>query len=78
VWSLMRRRYGQVVSAASLKERDLWRQRDERPSPKADDPRRKYYRVTSLGEAVSRAEASRLQTLLGLARRKDLLGHGEA
>jgi len=74
-----RLRTGSVYAAlARLQDEGLVSEADERPSEGGDDPRRKYYRVTSLGEAVARAEASRLQTLLGLARRKDLLGHGEA
>jgi DNA-binding PadR family transcriptional regulator len=37
-----------------------------------DDDRRRYFRITRLGEAVARAEALRLQGLLAGAR--DLLG----
>lgn len=33
---------------------------DERPDPALDDERRRYYRMTSLGKGVVRAEARRL------------------
>jgi DNA-binding PadR family transcriptional regulator len=39
-----------------------------------EDERRRYFRVTALGEAVARAEALRLEALLAGAR--DLLGQG--
>jgi len=38
-----------------------------------DDPRRRYYTVTALGQARARAEAQRLEMILGLARDKRLL-----
>jgi DNA-binding PadR family transcriptional regulator len=44
-----------------------------RPARDADDERRKYYRLTSLGRAVLAAEARRLQSALGDARRKKVL-----
>jgi DNA-binding PadR family transcriptional regulator len=40
----------------------------ERPAPELDDERRRYYRITSFGRAVARAEASRLAELIRLAR----------
>jgi DNA-binding PadR family transcriptional regulator len=40
----------------------------ERPVPKLDDERRRYYRITPLGAAVARAEARRLASLVRLAR----------
>jgi DNA-binding PadR family transcriptional regulator len=40
----------------------------ERPAPAEDDERRRYYRITAFGAAVARAEASRLQGLVKLAR----------
>ena len=39
----------------------------ERPSPADDDDRRRYYRLTSYGKAVARAEARRLAGLVRLA-----------
>lgn len=40
---------------------------DERPDPHLDDERRRYYKITSLGQRVVRAEAARLRALLQLA-----------
>ncbi len=37
---------------------------------------RRYYRLTSLGRAVARAEAARLRVLVELARSRDLLPGG--
>jgi DNA-binding PadR family transcriptional regulator len=37
---------------------------DERPDPELDDERRRYYRVTGLGERVVTAEARRLATMI--------------
>jgi DNA-binding PadR family transcriptional regulator len=37
---------------------------DERPDPELDDQRRRYYRITGLGEAVCRAEVRRLSMLI--------------
>src|SRR5215204_390264 len=39
----------------------------------AQDSRRRYYRITSLGRRVVAAEADRLTTVLRLARRRNLL-----
>jgi DNA-binding PadR family transcriptional regulator len=39
-----------------------------RPDPKLDDERRRYYRLTGLGRKVLAAEAERLSTLLRYAR----------
>jgi DNA-binding PadR family transcriptional regulator len=43
-----------------------------RPAPADDDERRRYYRITPLGEAVARAEAERLANLLRTARARGL------
>jgi DNA-binding PadR family transcriptional regulator len=48
----------------------------ERPSRKEDDERRRYYRITTLGRAVARAESSRLADLLALARARGLAPRG--
>ena len=39
-----------------------------------DDERRRYYRLTTLGFAVARAEAARLASLVDAAARRKLLG----
>jgi DNA-binding PadR family transcriptional regulator len=41
---------------------------DERPDPEEDDERRRYYRITTLGRKVARAEAQRLIDLVKMAR----------
>jgi len=46
---------------------------DERPDPRHDDERRRYYRLTKLGRAVAMAEARRLDRLLSDARATGLL-----
>jgi DNA-binding PadR family transcriptional regulator len=46
---------------------------DERPDPALDDERRRYYRMTTLGERVARAEAQRLANAVVAARGKRLL-----
>jgi DNA-binding PadR family transcriptional regulator len=39
-----------------------------RPAPEMDDERRRYYRITPFGTAVTQAEAGRLRNLLKMAR----------
>ena len=46
----------------------------ERPDPTLDDERRRYYRITDVGEAVARAEARRLAALVREARTRKLIG----
>ncbi|HVB59839.1 MAG TPA: PadR family transcriptional regulator [Ktedonobacteraceae bacterium] len=46
---------------------------DERPDPVLDDERRRYYRLTDLGQRVAVAEAQRLEQTLAVARSKSLL-----
>jgi DNA-binding PadR family transcriptional regulator len=45
----------------------------ERPDPKIDDQRRRYYRLTAQGRRVASAEARRLAQLVRVSRRKHLL-----
>jgi len=40
---------------------------DERPDPHLDDERRRYYRITSFGKQVARAEAARMRELAEMA-----------
>jgi DNA-binding PadR family transcriptional regulator len=47
---------------------------DERPDPKLDDERRRYYRLSALGQRVLKAEAARYEGLVSAARAKDLIG----
>ena len=45
---------------------------DERPDPALDDSRRRYYRLTDLGQLVLAAEVERLTSLVQIAQRKNL------
>jgi DNA-binding PadR family transcriptional regulator len=47
---------------------------DERPDPALDDERRRYYRLTGVGQRIVRAEARRYAAVAALARGKKLLG----
>ena len=42
---------------------------DTRPDPDLDDERRRYYRLTGLGQAACKAELDRLSTLLSRSRK---------
>jgi DNA-binding PadR family transcriptional regulator len=57
-----------------LLEAKLIEESDERPDPKLDDERRRYYRLTAVGEQVVRAEARRYEEIVALARGKKLIG----
>lgn len=46
---------------------------DERPDPRIDDRRRRYYRLTRRGRRVAAAEAARLAEAVADARSKRLL-----
>jgi len=58
---------------ARLVQEDLVEESDERPAPDLDDERRRYYRLTPLGQKVASAEARRLAGLLRAARAKKVL-----
>jgi DNA-binding PadR family transcriptional regulator len=45
---------------------------DERPDPALDDSRRRYYRMTALGQRTVRAEAERLEGAVTAARSRRL------
>jgi DNA-binding PadR family transcriptional regulator len=51
---------------------------DERPDPDLDDERRRYYRLTRLGERTAQAEAQRIATALAAARAKHIFAGGKA
>ena len=51
---------------------------DERPDPDMDDQRRRYYRLTGMGQQVLRLEAERLASQVQVARAKNLLAQGLA
>ena len=57
-----------------LLEARLIEESDERPDPKLDDERRRYYRLTGVGEQVVKAEARRYADIVAIAREKKLIG----
>ena len=71
-----RRTHGEVRLSAGTLYRSIQRmleqglivETQERPAPEEDDERRRYYRITPLGESVARAETRRLTELVRLAR----------
>jgi DNA-binding PadR family transcriptional regulator len=48
-------------------DQGLVEEAEERPDPALDDERRRYYRLTGLGERVGAAEQARLRRLLSAA-----------
>lgn len=58
---------------ARLVEQGLIEASSRRPAPDADDERRNYYRITTAGRRVARAEAVRLEALTRAARLGGLL-----
>lgn len=61
------------ASIKRLLEQELIEELAERPDPRHDDERRRYYRLTQLGRKVAMAEARRLERLLSDARATGLL-----
>ena len=57
-----------------LLEAQLIEESDERPDAHLDDERRRYYRLTGVGEQVVRAEANRYSDIVAIARGKKLIG----
>jgi DNA-binding PadR family transcriptional regulator len=72
-----RRTDGQIVlhpgtlyrALSRLLDQGLIEELDERPAGEHDDERRRYYRLTPLGQAVARAEVERLSSQVTAARR---------
>jgi DNA-binding PadR family transcriptional regulator len=57
-----------------LLEARMIEESDQRPDPDLDDERRRYYRLTALGQRAVRAEALRYADIVAVARRKRLIG----
>lgn len=55
-------------SIQRMLEQGLIEELTERPAPELDDERRRYYRITTFGREVARAETARLAALVRLAR----------
>ncbi len=53
-----------------LMDEDLIQESERRRDPALDDPRRRYYRLTSFGRRVLNAESARLEELVRLVRAK--------
>jgi DNA-binding PadR family transcriptional regulator len=51
----------------------LIKETDERPDPALDDERRRYYRLSGLGQRALRLEAERLENQVNVARLKQVL-----
>lgn len=56
-----------------LLKQKLIEELDERPDPALNDERRRYYRLTEVGQQVLRAEATRLARMVEQAQAKQLL-----
>ena len=56
-----------------LLKQNLIEETDERPDPELNDERRRYYRLTELGERAVSAEAERLARLVRQAQYKNVL-----
>ncbi|GAP21832.1 PadR family transcriptional regulator [Leptolinea tardivitalis] len=52
---------------------NLIEESDERPDPELDDERRRYYRMSGLGQKVLQAECKRLDQAVAVARQKQIL-----
>jgi DNA-binding PadR family transcriptional regulator len=55
-------------SIQRMLEQGLIEEVRDRPAPELDDERRRYYRITTFGRAVAKAETRRLAQMLKLAR----------
>jgi DNA-binding PadR family transcriptional regulator len=51
-------------SIKRLIEAELIEESDQRPAPELDDPRRRYYRLTTLGRRVLGVECERMEDLV--------------
>jgi len=63
--------YGTIKRLLEIR---LIEESDERPDPRLDDERRRYYRLSALGQRVARAEAQRYAAMVEVARGKRLIG----
>lgn len=59
-----------------LLDAGLIEESSDRPEPDADDPRRRYYRISSRGRRRIASDAESLNALLGAARNKGILPSG--
>jgi DNA-binding PadR family transcriptional regulator len=59
-------------SIQRMLEQGLIDETDDRPAPELDDERRRYYRISTFGAAVARAETHRMAQLVRMARTQGL------
>lgn len=59
-------------SIKRMLEAELIREAEEKPDPKLDDERRKYYTITELGKKLLSKELTRYQNITDLARNKGI------
>ena len=57
-----------------LLKAELIEESEERPDPQLDDERRRYYRLSGVGQRVIRAEAQRYAEMAAVVRGKKLIG----
>ncbi len=62
--------YGTIKRLLEIR---LIEESEERPDPRLDDERRRYYRLSGMGQLVVRAEAGRYAAMVEVARGKRLL-----
>lgn len=60
-------------SIRTMLDGKLIEESDERPDPASNDERRRYYRLTDLGIKVLSDEVERLESLVKVARQKNVL-----
>jgi DNA-binding PadR family transcriptional regulator len=63
-------------SLKQMEERGWVVEAEERPEPRLDDERRRYYRLTDLGRRVTLAELERLEGLVRAGRSKGFASSG--
>jgi DNA-binding PadR family transcriptional regulator len=62
--------YGTIKRLLDMR---LIEESDERPDPRLDDERRRYYQLSGMGQRVVRAEAQRYVAMVEVARGKKLI-----
>lgn len=60
-------------SIRTMLDGKLIKELDERPDPELDDERRRYYRLTDFGAKVLSDEVGRLESLLKVVRKNNIL-----
>lgn len=64
------------LSMEKLHAQALIEEAERGPDDASQDARRRYFRITSMGRLVARAETERMLRLVNLARERDLLADG--